>query len=1041
MSLFKHPWAGAPWSRPQAPRGGPAPLSWRSRRPFASLLATLLVANLLAWAMAGYELHQRRLQIEGQTLRNVQDLAYTVDGLVSGSLREVDLVLLGVVDELQRELAANGRLDPEATRALLARQGARLPQVDAIRASDERGQVLFGPDAPTETGAGWGDRPFFGRQRDRRDLGLVVTPVLRGRVSGLRVIALTRRYEHADGSFAGVVSAAVPLDYFERLLGGIELGPNGAAVLRDDELGLVARFPDGKGTAAGRVGDGHVSPQLRALLLAGTTAATYHAVRTADGIEREVAYRRLRAAPFVLTIGRASVDYLAPWHAQIARTVGFLALFLLTTASLGTLVAALWRREQRVHASLVEATAHARVQGAALETAGRAIAIANADGIVEWINPAYPRLTGYGAGETVGWPLVSLLFDDGAEGEAERLRTTLRSGSIWRREARQRRRDGSAYEEEQLVTPVRDAAGRIGHFVAIRHDITSRRQREERIGRLNRVYAFLTAIQDTIIRARDPAVLFGRICEVAVEVGGFRAALVAQLDPAAGVLFPVAQAGPWGDALKGRSFPLGDGTGGLIGGAFLAAQRQLSNDLAADDRLSGLRDDALALGFRSKAAFPLVVDGQPRAIVAFFADVPGFFDTDEVRLLEGLTAELGFAIGVVEADRAARRTQERLRESEQRFSSIFQHSPHAIGLGRIDERGRTIAVDINEAWLAMFGYARDEVIGRPFRDLRLYGDPAERDALERPLREAGSVRNVEVRVRHRSGREAVVLQSMERVSLAGIDHMLVMRSDITARKQAEAELERHRGRLEELVAQRTAALVEERERAEQLARVKTEFLANMSHEIRTPLNAVLGFAQIGSLDRNRHRAPELFGRILKSGEHLLDIINDILDFSKIDAGMLRIENGTVDTGMLMHNAEGMIRPAAEAKGLALVVEREAGTPETFAGDALRLSQVLVNLLSNAVKFTPAGRVTLTVRGCEGAVAFVIADTGIGIEPADLARLFQPFEQADRSTSRRYGGTGLGLAISKRLVEAMGGEIRVDTTPGSGSRFEVRVPAS
>ncbi|MBL8307320.1 MAG: response regulator [Rubrivivax sp.] len=230
-----------------------------------------------------------------------------------------------------------------------------------------------------------------------------------------------------------------------------------------------------------------------------------------------------------------------------------------------------------------------------------------------------------------------------------------------------------------------------------------------------------------------------------------------------------------------------------------------------------------------------------------------------------------------------------------------------------------------------------------------------------------------------------------------------------------------------------------RREAERLVRVKGEFLANMSHEIRTPLNAVLGLAQLGSRGGDTQQAAEHFARIQEAGRHLLGIIDDILDLSKLEAGKLGVERRPYCLAAAVEAAVRLVAGRTEVKGLALRVELDPALPPWVMGDALRLKQVLVNLLGNAVKFTAKGEVALRVHA-EGAWFLLqVTDTGIGMDAAQMARLFQPFEQADSSTTRRFGGTGLGLAISDNLVRLMGGRITVDSRPGAGSRFTVSLP--
>ncbi|KQU77926.1 MULTISPECIES: hybrid sensor histidine kinase/response regulator [unclassified Rhizobacter] len=231
-----------------------------------------------------------------------------------------------------------------------------------------------------------------------------------------------------------------------------------------------------------------------------------------------------------------------------------------------------------------------------------------------------------------------------------------------------------------------------------------------------------------------------------------------------------------------------------------------------------------------------------------------------------------------------------------------------------------------------------------------------------------------------------------------------------------------------------------RERAEAASQSKSLFLANMSHEIRTPLNGVLGFAQIGFRDLTS--SPEVrsrFGRILESGKLLQGILNDVLDMSKIEAGKLLLDETLTPLRPVAQRAVDLVRQAAADKGVGLQLRVDERVPELMRVDGLRLGQVLLNLLSNAVKFTDAGEVSLSLQVDHGELLVEVSDSGVGMSAEQVGRLFVSFEQADASTTRRYGGTGLGLAISKRLVELMKGSIRVSSRAGEGSVFCVRLP--
>jgi CheY-like chemotaxis protein/anti-sigma regulatory factor (Ser/Thr protein kinase) len=206
------------------------------------------------------------------------------------------------------------------------------------------------------------------------------------------------------------------------------------------------------------------------------------------------------------------------------------------------------------------------------------------------------------------------------------------------------------------------------------------------------------------------------------------------------------------------------------------------------------------------------------------------------------------------------------------------------------------------------------------------------------------------------------------------------------------------------------------------------------------MNGVLGFAEIG---RRNYKDPDkvrnAFEKILTSGNHLLGVVNDILDFSKIDAGKLHIDRSEMSIGDVLDDALQPVAERARVKGIELRLEKTVDLPPNCISDPLRLGQVLLNLLTNAIKFTDSGSVTLSGTHDGGQLVFRVTDTGIGMTADQLGGVFNPFQQADSSTTRKYGGTGLGLAICKRLLDLMQGEIRVESTSGSGSMFEVRLP--
>ncbi len=375
------------------------------------------------------------------------------------------------------------------------------------------------------------------------------------------------------------------------------------------------------------------------------------------------------------------------------------------------------------------------------------------------------------------------------------------------------------------------------------------------------------------------------------------------------------------------------------------------------------------------------------------------------------------------ANRHLAEANRELSEREQRFQCVVESAPHAMLLA--DHRGHITLV--NAQTEKLFGYGRDELLGCsvellvPERFRRTHAGQRETAFAAHSARPMGS--GLDLCGRHRDGRDIPVDISLTPVRSAEGEAILLSIVDMTERKQAEAE--------------RAA-----RQAAEASSRAKSEFLAAMSHELRTPLNAILGYAQI--LARRAAGDPRLaagLDTIRQSGQHLLTLINDLLDLAKIEAGRFELVPTPVSPAALLAGVADIIRIKAEEKSLRFDFAPNPDLPAAVLADEKRLRQVLLNLLGNAVKFTDHGQVALhasaTSDGVLARLTFEVSDSGVGIAPGQLEAIFEPFEQAGE-TSRRASGTGLGLAISRRLVRQMGGDIRVESCLGQGSRFRFEI---
>ena len=717
--------------------------------------------------------------------------------------------------------------------------------------------------------------------------------------------------------------------------------------------------------------------------------------------------------------------------------------------------------------------------------------------------------------------------------------------------------DGHQEFVESLHTPVIGPHGELTGVLSIARDVTQRRDDERHLRRLNRLYLVLTNIHAAIAREQARAPLFAAICRIMVDDGGLRMAWIGCPDHDSGELKPVACAGAAGNYLDPPHASLDPGPLGSSPSAtaFREGHPVHSTDIDLDPAMAAWREGALALGYCSSSAFPLKVRGRTVAVFTMYSGTVEFFDAGELALLERLSVDIGQALETYELDAERDRAVSALRDSEARFATVFKTSPVGIGLARYEDKRY---IDVNDAFLALFGYALEEALGKNGLELNTWVDVDARGRAMEILARDSAVHDFETRFRKRDGDIFHALFSAMRVSIGREDLVIATYFDLTAQRLATRTLEDRKLELERIVSQRTAelsnildampdlffrmkrdgtivdfragrksdlfaephefmgrrvrevlppdaaepihaaidraftdsgiviveyplpfprgeqffearllphgvdqviafvrnitdrrSLEADRERARlnavELANAKSEFLANMSHEIRTPLNGLLGLAQIGLRAGTDAATRETFAAILGSGRLLLGIVNDVLDFSKIEVGKLSVEQRPMAPQVLAEEAVALLRERADAKGITLGLACDPALPALCLGDALRTQQVLVNLISNAVKFTETGGVDVRA-GIEPAgphgdaqLVFRVVDTGIGIVAEQLPQLFTPFQQADTSTTRRFGGTGLGLAISRRLAELMGGTIRVCSQPGEGSTFELCLP--
>ncbi len=356
---------------------------------------------------------------------------------------------------------------------------------------------------------------------------------------------------------------------------------------------------------------------------------------------------------------------------------------------------------------------------------------------------------------------------------------------------------------------------------------------------------------------------------------------------------------------------------------------------------------------------------------------------------------------------------------EERYRHTLEAAPDAIVIIRIAD---SQVIQANQAFCAAFAYSIREVLGRTPFDLNLFVNSADMIRLMDSISEKQEVKGFETRMRKKDGSLSDMLISACFLRIAHEDCIILAGTDITPRKRMEDELR------------------EAKEMAESSSRAKTEFLARMSHELRTPMNAIIGLSHLAMENTDMISGQrDYLEKIRSSANSLLELINDILDFSKIEGNRLKMENIPFDLKEVFDRILLTTQEYAEEKGNLIGISADENIPRFLTGDPVRLGKVLISLADNAIKFTEYGKITVRAELMEYAgdrvtLRFSVSDTGIGIPAEKLSFLFEPFTQADGSSTRRYGGTGLGLAFCRHLIRMMDGSIHVESKPGMGSTF-------
>ncbi len=470
---------------------------------------------------------------------------------------------------------------------------------------------------------------------------------------------------------------------------------------------------------------------------------------------------------------------------------------------------------------------------------------------------------------------------------------------------------------------------------------------------------------------------------------------------------------------------------GSCGTAAFTRASVVAADIATDPRWRDYKDLALAHGLQSCWSVPIFgTAGRVLGTLAFYFNEPRAALPAELATLERGAHVVGMVI-------ERQQTEAALSASVEFSDSLIRSMPD--GFSVLDMDG--VQLDVNPAFCQMTGFSRAQLIGA--KPPYAYWPPEHGEAIQSAFDAVlqGRFTELELTFLRRNGERFPVLVRPFAVKSKHGDTISFAATvtDITERNRLTAELDRHRNHLEEMVSQRTMDLVEAREAAETANMAKSSFLANMSHEIRTPMNAIMGMTQLMLLGQPSDEQRDRLAVVMAAAQHLLKIITDILDLARIETGKIDLHPVNFSLQGVLDDVADFLGDGLRAKGLTLSCVLDPRVPDRLYGDPLRLGQILINYGVNAAKFTAQGGVTLRVKQVDEdsshvLLRFEVEDTGIGVPAARQDRVFQPFEQADNSITRRYGGTGLGLSISRHLAKMMDGEVGLSSQEGEGSVF-------
>jgi PAS domain S-box-containing protein len=721
----------------------------------------------------------------------------------------------------------------------------------------------------------------------------------------------------------------------------------------------------------------------------------------------------------------------------------------------------------------------------AVEQSPESIVITNTNGIIEYVNPKFEEITGYSLNEARGKNPRILKSGQTPPEVYENLWTNINNGKEWRGELYNKKKNGEFFWESISISPVKNSEGIVTNIVAIKEDITEKKNQVELLFRLNRTLKAMRDSNEAILRCDDESQFMNEVCKVIVEDCGHKLVWIGFAeDNISKKINPVAFYGKDKEYVEKLNITWDDSDygNGPTGIAIKTGKAAICRNMFTSTDFEPWREEALKRGFASSIVFPFKINSEIAGAITIYSSDQDPFSSEEINLLSELVNDLSYGIGILrlkkakeKADIELRKHRDNLEElvklrsgelkaanEELKSASLYMRTLLEASLDplvTIDKTG--VITDVNMATELVTGLSRKELIGNNFSDY--FTDPGKAKLGFNKVISKGFVRDFPLTISNISGKRTEVLYNatIYKNEAGEILGVFAAARDITEQRAAEIELNIYRKHLEELVKTRTIELasankqlseeIEKEKKVEillkeslakekELNELKTRFLSTTSHEFRTPLTSILSSMQLVQKYRKKwsdEQVDEHFIKVKYSVQNLTKLLDDVLTLNRSESGKLTFSPGTLDlhkfTLDILKEVEHIRTEKHE------IIFNYSLKRSEYILDAKLMNFIIMNLMTNAIKYSPnGGKVELNISHYGNQIQIIVSDEGIGIPKEEYDRLFEPFNRAKNTDN--IPGTGLGLSIVKLAVQMYNGKIDFQSELGKGTKFIVIIPS-